>query len=74
MYVRWLETTPMDLRARFLTYTNRVHKRDRKCNNVMSRNTYISIGNLYEHSRYACCTCIEEKQIVVITNFCNQSL
>ena len=28
----------------------------------------------YEHTRYSCCACIEEKQIVVITKFRNQSL
>ena len=28
----------------------------------------------HEHTRYACCACIKEKQIVVTTEFCNQQL
>ena len=28
----------------------------------------------HEHTRYACCACIKEKQIVVTTEFCNQRL
>jgi len=31
--------------------------------------TSISIGYHYGHTRYACCACIKEKQIVVTTNF-----
>jgi len=54
------------------TIDNRVLKRDRKRNNVTSPNTYISIGSLCIMSRttrYACCACIEEKQIAVTAKF-----
>ena len=71
-----LQLTLCVLKTSFIHFTkgNGVHKRDRKHNNVTSQNPYISIGNPYEHTCYACCACIQEKQIVVTTKFHNQSL
>jgi len=59
------------------TIDNRVHKRDRKHNNVMSQNMYISIGDqcvMSQTTHYACWACIEENQTVVTTKFCTKFL